>query len=570
MTRFQAFLPRRCLWRIVLSAVLLGPAAGAFAAGYPVVTNARLLHAASDNGWLMFLRDYTGDSYAPFREISTRNVSGLKPAWDYKIGMRQGFEGSPIVNGRYMFVTTPKDHLIAFDAVTGKVLWKYQKSLAGVGLKTVCCDVVNRGVALYGNNVYMATLDNYVVALNAQTGKVVWQKQIKPADVGYAMTLAPLTLEGMVIVGTSGGEYGARDFVVALDANTGREIWRQYTVPSPGQPGSDTWPKGKIYRHGGGSAWLTGTYDPSSNTLFWGGGNPGPWLARLRPGKNLFTDSLQAFNPRTGQRKWYYQYTPHDSWDYDGVNTPMITSLTYHGRRYQAIVHADRNGWLYVIDRRTHKLIYAVPFAHAISLAGFRDGLPYTDDAVRPAVGKQIFTCPSFLGGKNWWPASVDPATHMVYVPTIHTCMTMKGAPTFYKPGLPYLGETFKVVHDPNDSNWGALQAFDLDTGKRAWNRETRLPWDAGAMSTAGGLVFSGTPQGHLLALDARTGQVLWKSPKLSSGIIAPPVTYRVDGTQYVAILAGWGGATPIWGGDMVKSVANIPVGGHLYVYSLK
>ena len=569
MTRIHAPHLRRRPWLGAVLAAALLPAA-ALAGGYPAVTSARLARAAGDNGWLMFLRDYTGDNYAPFRQINTRTVSGLKLAWDYRIGMKQGFEASPIVNGRYLFVTTPLDHLIAFDAVTGKVLWTYAKNLADAGLKTVCCDVVNRGVALYGNDVYMATLDNYVVALNAQTGKVVWQKQIKPADVGYAMTLAPLTLHGMVIVGTSGGEYGARDFVVALDARTGREIWRRYTVPSPGKPGSNTWPKGSIYQHGGGSAWLTGTYDPSSDTLFWGGGNPGPWLATLRPGKNLFTDSLQALDARTGQRKWYYQYTPHDSWDYDGVNTPMITSLTYHGKRYQAIVHADRNGWLYVINRRTHKLIYAVPFTHAMSVAGFRDGQPYTDHAVRPTLTRQIFTCPSFLGGKNWWPASVDPATHMVYVPTIHTCMTMKGAPTFYKAGLPYLGETFKVVHDPLDHNWGSLQAFDLDTGQRVWDHESARPWDDGAMSTAGGLVFSGTEGGHLLAFDAHTGRVLWKSPQLSSGIIAPPVTYRVDGTQYVAVLAGYGGATPIWGGQMVKSVADIPRGGQLYVFSLK
>ena len=555
-------------WLGAALAATLAPAA-ALAAGYPAVTNARLAGAARANGWLMFRRDYAGNSYAPFRQINTRNVAHLALAWDYHIGMQQGFEASPIVNGHYLFVTTPLDHLIAFDAVTGKVRWTYAKNLADTGLKTVCCDVVNRGVALYGNNVYMATLDNYVVALNARTGKVVWQKQLEPADVGYAMTLAPLTLKGMVIVGTSGGEYGARDFVEALSARTGRELWRTYSTPAPGQPGGDTWPKG-MYKTGGGSTWLTGTYDPSTNTLFWGVGNPGPWLATLRPGRNLYTDSVEALNPATGRRKWYYQYTPHDSWDYDGVNTPVITSLTYHGKRYQAIVHADRNGWLYAINRLDHKLIYAVRFAHATSVAGFKDGEPYTDNALRPTLTKQIFTCPSFLGGKNWWPVSVDPRTHMVYIPTIHTCMTMKGAPSFYKAGLPYLGETFKVVHDPLDHNWGALQAFNIDTGRRVWDHESKLPWDAGAMSTAGGLVFSGTVSGHLLAFSARTGKVLWRSPTLASGIIAPPVTYRVAGKQYIAILAGYGGGVPIWGGEMVKAVAKIPRGGELYVFSLK
>ena len=568
MTIIHASHRRRRLGLAVALAGALLPAV-ALAVGYPQVTNARLAAAQTDNGWLMFRRDYSGNSFAPFHQINTENVNRLREVWSYRSHLKEGYEATPIVNGEYMFITTPKDHLIALNAVTGKVLWKYQKSLAGVGLKTVCCDVVNRGVALYGNDVYLATLDNYVVALNAQSGKVLWQRQIRPADVGYAMTLAPLVLKGMVVVGESGGEYGARDFIVALDAGTGRELWRRYTIPGPGHLGANTWPKG-MYKHGGGSAWLTGTYDPSTNTLFWGVGNPGPWLATMRPGKNLFTDSVLALQPRTGKLKWYYQYTPHDSWDYDGVNTPVLTNLRYHGKAYRAIVEANRNGWFYAINRVNGKLIYAVPFTRATSVEGFRNGEPYTNPALRPTLKKAVFTCPSFLGGKNWWPISVDPLTHMAYVPTIHTCMTMKGTATFYKAGLPYLGESFKVVHDPDDQNWGALQAINLDSSHRAWNHESELPWDAGAMSTAGGLVFSGSAKGRLYAFDAHTGKVLWRSPQLSSGIIAPPVTYLVNGKQYVAILAGWGGGTPIWGGDMVKSVSDIPRGGHLYVFALR
>ena len=563
-------LPRSA--RVMLAASLLvasGSCGMALAAGYPQVTGARLAAAASDNGWLMFRRDYAGNSFAPFTQINAHNVQNLHEVWSYRSTLKQGYEATPIVNGRYLFITTPKDHLIALDAVTGKVLWKYVRPMQGVGFKTVCCDVVNRGVALYGDDVYMATLDNYVVALNATTGKVVWERQLKPADVGYAMTLAPMVLKGMVIVGESGGEYGARDFIQALNAKTGALLWRRWSTPAPGHPGGNTWPKG-MYAHGGGSAWITGTYDPATDTLFWGVGNPAPWLAKLRPGLNLFTDSLLALHPRTGKIKWYYQYTPHDSWDYDGVNTPVITTLRYHGRQYRAIVHADRNGWFYAINRVNGKLIYARPFTRATSVAGFKNGLPYTNNALRPAMNKQVFTCPSFLGGKNWWPISVDPMTHMAYVPTMHTCMTMKGVPTFYHPGLPYLGESFEVVHDPADHHWGALQAINLDTGRAVWNHESDLPWDAGAMSTAGGVVFSGSARGHLYAFDARTGQVLWRSPQLSSGIIAPPSTYVVDGKQYVAILAGWGGGTPIWGGKMVPAVKQIPRGGHLYVFALR
>ena len=544
---------------------------GALAADYPPVTNARLDNAGNDHGWLMYRRDYASTGFAPFNNINTSNVTGLKQVWDYKTGFNQGHEAPPIVNGDYMFITTPKDELLAFQASTGKLLWKYQHDLSHVGLKTVCCDVVNRGAALYGDNVYMATLDNYVVALDARSGKTVWKKRLIPADVGYAMTLAPLVVKGKVIVGESGGEYGARGFIEALDAKTGKQVWKQYTIPSPDQPGGRTWPKG-AYKTGGGGAWLTGSYDAATDTLFWGVGNPGPWLATLRPGDNLYTDSVIAMNPASGKIKWSYQYTPNDSWDYDGVNETVLTDIDYQGKPYKAIVSASRNGWFYAIDRVDGKLIYARKFATATSVSGFKDGKPLTDPAMRPTVDKQVFTCPSFLGGKNWWPISVDPATHMAYVPTMHTCMTIKGTTVGYKAGLPFLGEKFKVVADPAFKNlWGEVQAIDVNTGEQVWRFPSALPWNSGMVSTAGGLVFSGSADGHLYAFDARTGKVLWKSAQLSSGVEGVPSTWKVDGKQYVGVYAGWGGATPIWGGDMANDprVANIPVGGHLYVFAL-
>ncbi|HUW54195.1 MAG TPA: methanol/ethanol family PQQ-dependent dehydrogenase [Rhodanobacter sp.] len=554
-----------------LFVAMLAIAGGALAANYTPVTNARLDAAATDNGWLMYRRDYASTGYAPFNNIDAANVTGLKEVWDYKTGFNQGHEAPPIVNGDYLFITTPKDELLAFQASTGKLLWKYQQDLSHVGLKTVCCDVVNRGVALYGDNVYMATLDNYVVALDARTGKTVWKKQLIPADIGYAMTLAPLVVKGKVIVGESGGEYGARGFIVALDAMTGKQVWKQYTVPAPNQPGGKTWPKG-AYKTGGGGAWLTGSYDAATDTLFWGVGNPGPWLATLRPGNNLYTDSVIAMNPATGKIKWSYQYTPNDTWDYDGVNETVLTDIDYQGKTYKAIVSASRNGWFYAIDRINGKLIYAKKFASATSVSGFKDGKPVTDPAMRPTVDKQVFTCPSFLGGKNWWPISVDPQTHMAYVPTMHTCMTIKGTTVGYKAGLPFLGEKFKVVADPAFKNlWAEVQAIDVNTGKQAWRFPSALPWNGGMLSTAGGLVFSGSADGHLYAFDAKTGKVLWKSAQLSSGVEGVPSTWKVNGKQYVGVYAGWGGATPIWGGDMANDprVANIPVGGHLYVFAL-
>ncbi len=543
----------------------------AAAPAYPTVTNARLDNATSDNGWLMYRRDYKSNGYAPFKEINTGNVSGLKQVWDYTSTYKQGHEAPPIVNGDYMFVTTPKDELLAFQATTGKLLWKYQHDLSQVGLKTVCCDVVNRGVALHGDEVYMATLDNYVVALDAKTGKVEWKKQIIAPDIGYAMTLAPLVVKDKVVVGLSGGEYGARGRIVALNAKTGKVVWTSYTIPAPNQPGGDTWPKG-AYKTGGGGAWLTGTYDQETNTLFWGVGNPGPWLATLRPGLNLYTDSVIAMDPATGKIKWHYQYTPHDTWDYDGTNETVLTDISYQGKSYKALVSASRNGWFYAIDRTDGKLIYAKPFVTATSVNGIKDGQMTTDEAMRPAVGKQVFTCPSFLGGKNWWPISVDPETHMAYVPAMHTCMTISGTTVSYKAGLPFLGETFNVTADPKfKGQWGDVIAINLDTGEPAWHHPSALPWNDGMLSTAGGLVFSGSADGYLYAFDAKTGKVLWKSPQMTSGVIGVPSTWKVDGKQYVSLWAGWGGGTPIWGGDMAKdpAVKRIPLGGHLYVFSL-
>jgi alcohol dehydrogenase (cytochrome c) len=539
---------------------------------YLSVTDERLKAASTDDGWLMYRRDYGSSGYAPFDTINVSNVSELKPAWDYKTEFDTGHESPPVVNGDYLFVTTPKNNLFAFQASTGKLLWTYKHDLSNAGLKTICCDVVNRGVALYEDKVYMATLDNHVVALDAKTGKLAWNQQVHEQDVGYAMTLAPLVVKGKVIVGISGGEYGGRGYVTAFDANSGKQLWKRFTVPLPGEPGGDTWPKGTA-ETGGGATWLTGTYDQDTDTLLWGVGNPGPWLATTRPGDNLYTDSVIALDPETGSLKWYYQYTPNDTWDYDGTNETVLTDINYKGKAYKAVVSASRNGWFYAIDRTNGKLIYAQKFATATSVAGpDAKGKIKTDPKYRPGIDKEVFTCPSFLGGKNWWPISVSPQTHYAYVPTLHTCMTIKGTEVSYRAGLPFLGESFLVKRDPAfPDHWGEVQAIDVNTGKQVWRFPSELPWNSGMLSTAGGLVFSGSADGYLHAFDAKTGKVLWKSPKATSGIIGVPSSWKVGGKQYVGVYAGWGGASPIWGGEMAKDpkVKSIPLGGHLYVFTL-
>jgi alcohol dehydrogenase (cytochrome c) len=541
------------------------------AADYQAVTPDRLANAQSDPGWLSYYRTYNGQSHSPAKQIDTSNVGKLAIAWTYKFpaDLQQGFEATPIVNGRYLFVSTPKDNVYAFDVLTGKPLWKFEPKLGPEAFKNACCDVVNRGVALYGKNAYIAMLNGEIVALDAQSGAVAWRKRMFDPGTGYAFSLAPLAIDGAIVVGNSGGEYGARGFIAALDPENGNVLWKHMTIPAQKEPGSETWPDG-MQEHGGGASWLTGTYDPASKTLYWGVGNPGPWLAALRPGDNLYSDSLLALDPKTGDIKWHYQYTRNDTWDYDGVNTPILANIQYGGKDYDAIIHADRNGFFHAIDRTTGKLIYANAFVKATSVTGYNaDGQPIQDKSKYPTVGTTIDTCPSFLGGKNWWSVAYDPDKHLAFVPSLHACMTLSGKSVSYMEGLPYLGESFEIKPEPGSHGYGELQAIDVNTGRKVWSHWSKMPWNGGVASTAGGLAFSGSLDSHLYAFDEATGKVLWTSPHLASGIIAQPSVFEVDGQEYVAVLAGYGGANPIWGGPMAKISEKVPRGGTLYVFAL-
>ncbi len=554
-----------------LSALGLAAAGTALAANYPTVTQQRLNDAAHSTEWLTYYHSYGGESYSPAKQIDTANAKNLKMVWSYKFpaDLTQGFEATPIVNGDYLYVTVPKDGVYAFDATTGKKLWNYTPTLSPLSFKTVCCDVVNRGVALYGNRLFVALLSGQVAALDAQSGKVDWKKQLVDPGIGYAFTVAPLAVDGKVIVGNSGGEYGARGFIEALDTKTGDVAWKRYTIPSPKEPGGNTWPKG-MYLHGGGATWITGTYDPERKLLYWGVGNPGPWLAELRPGNNLYSDSLLAMKVGTGKIDWHFQYTPHDSWDYDGVNTAIQAKIKYHGKDYNALIHADRNGYFIAIDQDTGKMIYAKPFVKATSVLGYtKDGVAILNKAKYPTVGKTIKTCPEFLGGKNWWSMSYDPVTHIAVIPTLHACGSYNGSKVSYMQGLPYLGEGFGIVPEPGSKGYGEVQAINVNTGKRVWGHWSKMPWNGGVATTAGGIAFSGSLGGHLYAFDTATGKVLWKSPQLASGIVAQPSVFEVGGKEYVAILAGYGGANPIWGGPMAKMTKSVPRGGTLYVFAL-
>ncbi len=566
-------------WAAAAAALALaafGPHFGqARAAGdpmFPPVTDQRLLDADRDDGWLMYLRSYRSNGHVPFDQIDTKNVGRLQEVFTHDVTIPEGFEAPPIVNGRTMIVTTPEDHVYALDATNGKQLWQYDYPLPHKALRTVCCDMVNRGVALYGTTAFMTTLDDHVVALDARSGKLLWNHTVyAEPGAGYAMSDAPMVVKGTVIAGAGGGEYGARGVLVGLDAQTGAEKWRTYMVPAPGEPGGDTWP-GKTYEHGGADPWVTGSYDAETDTLLWGTGNPSPWLWSERKGRNLYSDSVVALNPADGKIKWYFQQTPNDPWDYDATSTPVQADLTIAGRPRKVFIQAGRNGWFYVVDRTDGKLILMRPFTKATSVTGYDavHGIGTTDASKKPVQGKTVFTCPAFFGGDNWWPYSFDPKTGYAFVPTMKTCMTMGATkPQPFKAGANYIDETFQVEHVPGQRGWGALQAIDVATGKRAWSFDTEQPWNDGALSTDGGLVFSGTPDQKFYAFDARTGKVLWQH-HMASGVIGVPVSYRVDGKQYVAVQSGWGGVSPFWGGkNMTPLFRGIPLGGRLYVFAL-
>lgn len=553
----------------VLGLAFAGPFAlhGAASQDYPAVTDSRLLAAASDAGWLMYRRSYDSRAYAPFKQISPSNVKSLRTAFTYATGLPQGHESPPIVNGNTMFITTPMDNVIALDATSGRVLWKYVPNIAIEALRAVCCDVVNRGVALYGNDVYVGTIDDRLIALDARTGHVLWSRQVVPVGKDHAITGAPLVVDGRVITGVAGGEFGARGLLAAFDAKTGRPLWQRWTVPAPGEYGGDTWPRG-AYLRGGGDTWVTGSYDPQTRTLFWGTGNPGPWFGGKRPGANLFTDSLLALDPATGTMKWYFQYTPHDSWDFDGVNELVLVTLEHNGQQIPAIVHADRNGYFFAIDRRNGKLIYAHAFVKNNTILGYdADGKARLDPAKYPRIGATVLDCPSSGGGKNWYPMAYSPQTKLAYVPTLHLCAQVTGTGKL-REAFGYFGEVSLTVAEPGASGFGELDAIDTRTGRKAWSYPSRYPWTGGVLDTATGLVFSGDAGGRFYAFDAKTGSVLWKQ-QLSSGIIAPPVTYMAGGKQYIAVYAGYGGGLAAFGGPAAQLTAHVPRGGKLYVYSL-
>ena len=527
------------------------------------VTDDNLLAADKDpNNWLHYGRDYANTRYSPLTQVNTENVKKLVPKWNLSFGVLEGQDSQAVAYNGVVYVTSSFNRVWALDGTNGKVLWKYERELPGDVYPHLCCDVVNRGVAMYKDKVYLATLDSHIVALSNSTGKVIWDKQVGDYTYSESFTIMPLALRGKIIAGTAGAEYGVRGWIVALDADTGNEVWKTYTIPAAGEPGSETW-GGESYKYGGGSAWITGSYDRENNTLYWPVGNPGPDFDRhVRPGDNLFTNTTLALDPDTGKMKFYFQYTPNDPYDYDGVNEVALADVG--GKKVW--LHGDRNGHLYSIDRTNGKCNWVVPLARVNWVKAWgpncRPIFNYPEkDVVYDRVTKDI--APTLDGGKEWHPISYSLRTKLIYVPVYDFSMDLQAKKMEWKRGEWYLGA--KVIRLNPGS--GAIKAYDAATGKLAWTRPQSTPATTGIVTTAGGLAFFGDPEGMFTAVRDDTGEALWQY-NVGTGIHGNPTTFTAGGKQYVAIVVGpgGGGLWPLYYSEWYKKQSK---GGGLFVFGL-
>ena len=558
--------------RHVLGALLAGVAATGFAAEYSPVTDERLLSPEPEN-WLMYRGTYDSQGYSPLDQINTENVAGLKPVWSFSTGMREGHQAPPVVNNGFMFVTTPNNHLLALDAETGEQLWRYERELPS-DLQQM--HPTNRGVGLYGNLVYMATADCFVVALDATTGEVVWETEIEDYGAGYYMTLAPLVAAGKVMVGVSGGEWGIRGFVAALDAQTGDAVWKTYTIPAPGEPGSESWP-GDTWKTGGVPVWITGSYDPVTELTYWGTGNGGPWTGDIRDGDNLYATSVLALEVDTGNLRGHHQYHWNDSWDWDEVSAPLLIDFMRDGETVPGLVHPGRNGYLWFLSRSADGIGFVDGLAYVkqdvFTSLDPETGRPTYDEEKKPGIGKPATFCPSLWGGKDWPPAAFSPRTRLLYIPANdNVCSHMTGIEEEYRKGRTFMGAESQLVVDAEAGFIGELQAWNVDTAEEVWSVQFEHHNWGPVLATGGDLVFmGGTNDRYFRAFDARTGEMLWQQ-RTNSGVTGVPSSYSVNGKQYIAVLSGYGvdaEREQEWLRTLGQSDLVVPQGGVLWVFAV-
>jgi alcohol dehydrogenase (cytochrome c) len=544
-------------------------------ASYAPVTDQRLVNPEPEN-WLMYRRTYDGWGYSPLDQITPANAAKLVPVWTFSTGVAEGHQAPPIVNNGVMFVSTPQNQVLALDVKSGDLLWRYRRDLPEDLFQL---HPTNRGVALYEDKVYLATLDAHVVALDARTGKLVWDQKVEDYKLGYYMTLAPLVARGKVMVGVSGGELGIRGFVQALDAATGRPAWKTFTIPAPGEPGSETWP-GDTWKTGGVAIWITGSYDPQLNLTYWGTGNAAQWIGELRPGDNLYSASVIALDADTGKIRGHHQYHWNDSWDWDEVSAPLLVDVKRNGRTIKSLVHPARNGYLWVLERRADGIgfVDAKPYVNQTAFKSIdpRTGRPTYDDARKPVMGKKVPFCPSLWGGKDWTPAAYSPKTGYLYIPANENlCGSLVGTQQKYEPGKLWLGTEIKDIGltvTDGTRHIGEIQAWDMNSGTKVWTRTFESHNWGPVLATGGGLIFAGgTNDRYFRAFDARTGDLVWQW-RTNSGITAVPASFAVDGVQYIAVQSGWG----VDAQRMQNSLdtfrgtkTDVPQGGVIWVFAL-
>ena len=573
----------------LLAALSMGVCGMSAAADYSAVSDERLKNPEPEN-WLSWRGNYQGWGYSPLDQINDKNVKDLVPVWSYATGLSEGHQAPPIVNNGVMFVATPENNIIALDAATGVEKWRYRRKLPK---ELFQLHPTNRGVGLYKDKVYLATLDACVVALNATDGKEAWSNCVGDWKIGEYSTLSPLMADGKVITGVSGGEFGVRGAVTALNADTGEVAWKTFTVPAPGEPGSNTW-RGEDWKTGGGSVWMQGNYDAETKIAYFGTGNGAPWMPDTRPGDNLYTSSVIAIDVTTGAIKGHHQYHWNDAWDWDEVSSPLLIDYERDGKKVKGLVHAGRNGYLWWLERRKDEIGFLAADKYVeqtvFDKIDPKTGRPsYNKDQI-PLIDKTVKFCPSLWGGKDWPPEAYNPKTGMLYIPShINLCSEYGGAGKLdkLKPGELWLSVPVDVVFaslrfsESVDTSKpipiGSLQAYDVKTGKKVWATNFNdTPFWAPLMTTGGNLVFAGgTVDRKFRAMNATDGKILWEMA-LPSGVTGVPSSYSVDGTQYIAVQAGWGVDAERMHALMQKIMPEgrklpvVPQGGSIWVFALK
>jgi PQQ-dependent dehydrogenase (methanol/ethanol family) len=572
-----------------------------------LVASAACLAAPADGDWPMAAHDYASTRFSPLDTINRDNVGRLQLAFRFPLGVQKGQEAAPIVADGMMYVAEAfPNHLYAFDLskVGANLKWEFDPKASTSSQGVACCDVVNRGAVYADGRVFYNTLDDQTIALDAKSGKELWRAKLGDIDRGETITMAPLVVRDHVLVGNSGGELGVRGWLTALDAKTGRVAWRAYSTgpdadvligarfkpfysKDRGQDlGVKSWPP-EAWKIGGGNVWGWISYDPELDLLYYGTANPGPWNPAQRPGANKWTSGIFARDPSSGTAAWFYQYSPHDLHDYDGVNENVLVDLPLGGATRKVLLHADRNGYVYVMDRATGEVLSADPFVPVNT----SDGVDPATGALRynpekePRPGRTVHdVCPSSSGGKDWQPSAWSPRTHLLYIPHNNLCQDADTYEVSYISGTPYVGADLRMRAGAG-GNRGEFAAWDPVARKKVWSIPEKFPAWSGALATAGDIVFYGTMDGWLKAVDARDGKLLWKY-HTDSGIIGQPVSYRApDGKQYIAVLdgvGGWAGAVVSGkldvrdgtaGGGFVNAMKDLPQatkkGGALYVFAL-